>query len=167
MIVRPNVVTDLTPTSARAGGFILETVAELNAPREAVFAFFADAFNLERITPPNLRFRVLTPRPIEMRAGAIIDYRLSLHGLPMAWKTEISAWEPAVRFVDEALKSSYRWWHHEHRFEDLPCARTKMTDIVHYGVPLAWASHALFVRPSLRRIFEYRTAQFESIFPAR
>ena len=81
----------------------LERSQLLPHPPEEAFAFFADAFNLEAITPPLLRFRVVTPAPIEMRPGTLIQYRLRLHGMGVDWLTRIDEWEPGVRFVDTQL----------------------------------------------------------------
>ena len=82
-----------------------------------VFPFFADAHNLEAITPPWLGFRIVTPRPIVMRAGTTIEYRLRLHALPVGWLTRIEAWEPGDRFEDRQLRGPYRLLHHTHTFE--------------------------------------------------
>ncbi len=129
----------------------------LPRPVDQVFAFFADAHNLERITPPLLRFEVLTPRPIELRAGALIEYRLRLHGLMVRWLTRIEYWEPGVRFVDSQLAGPYRLWEHTHSFE----ARTDgtlMRDVVRYALP-AWPIGELarpLVRRDLARIFDFR-----------
>ena len=97
----------------------LTTTQWLPRPLPEVFAFFSDAANLQRITPPFLNFRVLTPAPIAMHAGAIIDYRLGLRGVPLSWKTEITAWDPPHRFVDEQRRGPYRQWIHTHTFEPL------------------------------------------------
>jgi ligand-binding SRPBCC domain-containing protein len=128
----------------------------------AVFGFFADALNLERITPAWLSFRVTTPKPIEMGPGALIEYRLRLHGVPLRWRTRIDVWEPPHRFVDRQLRGPYSRWVHEHTFAaDGPDA-TLMRDRVEYSLPLgplgALADAAL-VRRDLARIFEHRAAR--------
>jgi ligand-binding SRPBCC domain-containing protein len=129
---------------------------------DEVFPFFADAHNLEAITPPWLAFRVVTPAPITMRAGALIEYRLRLHGIPVAWLTRIEEWSPGVRFVDAQLAGPYALWHHTHEFRrDGPDA-TVMRDTVRYAMPL-WplgeVAHALLVRRDLERIFDFRGAE--------
>lgn len=130
----------------------------LSAPPSEAFQFFADAFNLEAITPPWLRFRVTTERPIDMRPGALIEYRLRLHGVPIRWRTRIATWEPGVRFEDVQLRGPYRLWHHTHTFEP-DGDGTLMRDVVRYSLPLGPAgelAHSLFVRRDLERIFDYR-----------
>ena len=143
----------------------LKTEQLLKAPIDRVFAFFADAGNLEAITPPFLKFRITTPGPIEMRSGALIDYRLKLHGVPIRWRTRIGAWEPpgtrevrdgiAARFVDEQIKGPYRLWVHEHTFASTP-EGTLVRDTVEYRVPMGFLVHSWFVRPRLDQIFAYR-----------
>src|SRR5918997_5030628 len=95
----------------------LERTQRLAAPPGEVFEFFADALNLEAITPAWLSFRVITPGPIEMRPGALIEYRLRLHGVPVRWLTRIEVWEPGRRFVDVQVRGPYRLWHHTPGFE--------------------------------------------------
>jgi ligand-binding SRPBCC domain-containing protein len=131
----------------------------LGAPPE-VFGFFASALNLEAITPPWLRFRVVTPGPLEMRAGTLIDYRLRLHRVPIHWRTRIEIWEPGRRFVDVQVSGPYRLWHHTHTFEAHP-GGTRMQDTVRYALPLGplgALAHRLFVRRDLERIFDFRHA---------
>jgi ligand-binding SRPBCC domain-containing protein len=120
-----------------------------------VFAFFSDAFQLEALTPVWLRFSVLTPRPIQIQRGTLIDYRLRVRGLPIRWQSRISEWEPPVRFVDEQIRGPYRFWHHEHVFE--PCAGgTLCRDIVDYSVYGGAVMNTLFVGRDLLKIFAYR-----------
>ena len=128
-------------------------------PRARAFAFFADAGNLERITPPELKFRILTPRPIAMHPGALIDYELSLFGVRFRWRTEITEWEPEVRFVDIQLRGPYAEWIHTHTFSEVQ-GGTQIRDHVRYRLPLAPLGNIALpiVRTQLRRIFDYREA---------
>lgn len=124
------------------------------APGE-LFPFFADAGNLQVITPPWLDFRIVTPRPIAMQVGALIDYRLKVHGIPLRWRSEITAWEPPVRFVDEQVRGPYRRWIHEHRFESRD-GGTTVVDHVRYAVLGGALVNRLFVRRDVERIFACR-----------
>ncbi len=128
-----------------------------------VFPFFSDAFNLERITPPWLSFRVATPYPIRMKVGTLIDYRIQLRGVPIRWRSEITEWEPGRRFIDEQRRGPYRLWHHEHRFEPR-YGGTLCTDVVKYAVWFDFAVHALLVRPDIERIFAFRQTALARLF---
>ncbi len=135
----------------------------LPRPRGDVFPFFADAANLERITPPWLGFRILTPTPVEIRRGALIDYRIRLHGVPLRWRTEIAEWEPPFRFVDTQLRGPYRLWVHTHTFTEVP-GGTLCEDEIRYAVPGGRLIDALFVRREVERIFAYRRATLAALF---
>jgi ligand-binding SRPBCC domain-containing protein len=135
----------------------------LPLPTEEVFPFFGNAANLDAITPPWLHFRILTPLPIVMREGTLIDYRLRVHGLPLRWRTRISAWQPPHRFVDEQIRGPYRQWIHDHTFE--PCNHgTLVRDAVQYAVPFDVLLHRWFVWPDIKRIFEFRAAALRRRF---
>lgn len=123
-----------------------------------VFPFYAQARNLEAITPPFLHFRVITPEPIDMRVGTLIQYRLRLHGLPISWLTSIQAWEPPHRFVDVQVRGPYALWHHTHTFTETP-EGTLARDEVRYAIgfgPLGELAERLLVRRDLRAIFDFR-----------
>lgn len=145
---------------------VLERVQHFPLPREALFAFFTDASNLAEITPPFLNFRILTPMPVEMRSGAELEYRLRLYGLPVHWITDIEDFEAPARFTDRQRKGPYRLWHHTHAFEPVE-GGTRMTDTVRYQLPfgpLGSLAHALLVRRTLRKIFDYRESVLRQRF---
>jgi ligand-binding SRPBCC domain-containing protein len=139
--------------------------AELWLPRNRadVFDFFANALNLEEITPPWLQFHVTSSLPIEMREGTEIQYRLKIRGFPVRWRSRITVWEPPNCFVDEQLQGPYRRWVHEHRFSDAR-GGTLCEDRVQYA-PLGGALvNALLVRPDVAKIFAYRSERLQAIF---
>ncbi len=145
---------------------VLKREVWLPRPIGEVFPFFGDARNLERITPPWLRFNVITPGEIVMMPGTIIDYRLKLRGVPLAWRSEITAWEPPHRFVDEQRKGPYRLWVHEHRFSEKN-GGTHAEDIVQYAVLGGELVHRLFVKRDVERIFDYRATKLRELFPPK
>jgi len=144
---------------------IRDLTCELWLPRppEEIFPFFADAANLEILTPPWLNFQILTRLPIEMRVGTLIDYRLRVHGLPLHWQSEITAWEPQRRFVDEERRGPYRLWRHEHTFEARD-GGTLCRDHVRYAVAFDFLVHRPLVRPDIERIFAYRQEKLRQMF---
>jgi ligand-binding SRPBCC domain-containing protein len=136
----------------------LERTQIVPLPVEKVFAFFADAGNLERITPPFLHFHILTPLPIQMGPGTLIDYRLQLFHLPFRWRTRIETFEPGRRFIDVQLSGPYRRWHHLHEFFTVP-EGALVRDVVDYALPfgpLGVIAHGLFVQRTLQQIFDHR-----------
>jgi ligand-binding SRPBCC domain-containing protein len=128
-----------------------------------IFPFFGNARNLEIITPPWLKFEILTKGPIEMREGALIDYRIRLRGIPLRWQTRIEVWDPPCRFIDIQLKGPYRRWYHEHLFEPKDNG-TLCLDRVDYAVFGGTLVDRLFVRPDLERIFEFRRKKLLELF---
>jgi ligand-binding SRPBCC domain-containing protein len=138
----------------------LERRQRLNRPADEVFSFFARAHNLERITPSWLRFEVRATEPAQIQEGAVIHYRLRLHGVPLRWTSRIEEWAPDRGFVDRQVRGPYRVWHHRHTFS-ADGDGTIIGDEVHYALPmgrLGDLAHALFVRRDLERIFDYRHA---------
>jgi len=145
---------------------VLEREQRLPQPPDQAFEFFSDAFNLERITPPLLKFKVTTPPPIEMREGTLISYRLRVRGLPVKWLTRIEEWKPGERFVDRQLEGPYKLWHHTHTFKADGDGGTVMRDVVRYEMPLGPLgdlARKLLVERDLDEIFDYRYAEIERI----
>lgn len=134
---------------------LLHTSLFLARPVPEVFEFFAEAANLQRITPPWVDFHIVTPLPVEMRVGALIDYRLTVHGVPVGWRTAITAWDPPHQFVDTQVKGPYWRWIHSHRFREVP-GGTLVEDAVDFAVPGGWPIERLFVRRDLTAIFLHR-----------
>lgn len=155
------------PTVTRAGKYWQLTMSQwLNRPRAELFAFFADAKNLEKITPSLLSFKVVTAGPIEMKPGTLIDYKLKVRGVPIRWRTLIATWEPPNRFTDEQLKGPYKRWHHTHTFTE-ENGGTRCDDLVEYappGGPLAPLINRLVVQKDVEKIFAHRAKILEEMF---
>ena len=142
-------------------------VQDLPRPRSEVFLFFSDPANLQRLTPPWLHFRVLTPEPLPRGENAVFEYRLLVRGLPIRWKTLIETYVEGERFVDRQIVGPYSLWHHTHLFEDLPGGGTRVIDRVRYRV--GWGlfgriATALWVRRDIERIFAYRRQMLMELF---
>jgi ligand-binding SRPBCC domain-containing protein len=134
--------------------------------RPAVFDFFSRAENLEQITPPWMRFRILTPATVEMKQGATISYSLRVRRIPLRWLTEIESWNPPFEFIDVQAKGPYKFWRHTHRFSETD-GGTSMVDLVAYALPfgpLGRLVHRLQVARDLSRIFDYRARRVQALF---
>ena len=143
----------------------LERSQRVEIPVEEAFAFYGDTLNLEPMTPPWLHFKVTTPGAVRMQPGALLDYRLKLHRVPIRWTTRIETWDPPEGFVDIQLKGPYKLWEHTHVFER-DGEETVIHDRVRYALPLGplgALAHRLFVRRDLERIFDYRAEAFSRL----
>ncbi|MGB4852728.1 MAG: SRPBCC family protein, partial [Ignavibacteria bacterium] len=141
----------------------------LNGSIEEVFDFFSKAENLDKITPPILGFRIITPLPVEMKKGTLIDYKIKLNGIPFNWRTEITKWDPPNCFEDTQLKGPYKMWIHEHKFIERN-NKTFMTDTVRYispGGAFEFIPHNLIVKKKVNFIFDYRQKIFDELFPVK
>jgi hypothetical protein len=139
----------------------------VHVPPEDAFDFYADALNLEPMTPPWLHFQVTTPGPITMGAGTLLDYRLRLHGAPIRWQTRIVTWEPSLRFTDTQVRGPYSLWEHTHEFVPDGDGGCEIRDRVRYAIPygpLGELAQRLFVRRDLKRIFDFRRDTFAAHF---
>jgi ligand-binding SRPBCC domain-containing protein len=148
---------------------LLQRSQRVSVTPARAFGFYADAHNLEPMTPPWLHFQVTTPGPIEMGAGTLLDYRLRLHGVPITWQTRIETWEPPDRFTDVQLRGPYARWEHTHEFEPAGEDGCTMHDRVLYAIPygpLGELAHRLFVRRDLERIFDFRRDAFAASLQA-
>jgi ligand-binding SRPBCC domain-containing protein len=137
------------------------------APLGEVFRFFEDPRNLEQITPPFLRFRVVSTSDEEVRLDTRIEYRLRWQIFPMRWNSRISEYEKNVMFADEMLRGPYRRWYHRHYFEEVE-GGVEILDVVEYQLPLGplgRVAHAVVVRRQLEEIFDYRHQMIQKLFP--
>lgn len=161
-------MTDRVTTSRDGADAVLHAEQWVDAPRHHVFPFFADPFNLERITPPFLHFHVRRVSTPEIGEGTRLLYTLRLHGLPVFWRTGIEEWAPPHRFVDRQLAGPYARWHHQHDFDEVD-GGTRLVDTVHYRVwcaPVTGTRLFDWVHRDVRRIFEYRQAVIREVFPS-
>ena len=145
--------------------YLLQREQWIPRPVEEVFTFFADARNLEALTPAWLGFQIVSPEPIVMRSGACIRYRLRWHGYPVRWVTEIQSWNPPTEFIDVQAQGPYRLWHHMHCFEPVD-GGTLMRDMVRYLLPLGIVgriAHACLLRSDLEAIFDYRAVKVSEV----
>ena len=166
MTTLPEITTEPQHARLTSGLWSLRDVFVLPRPRDEVFDFFKEARNLETLTPDFLKFKVLTPDPIAIEEGTLIDYRLRLHGFPMGWRSEIIDWDPPHAFVDQQLKGPYQKWHHLHRFYEIP-GGTLCEDEVTYKVLGGALIRRLFVVNDLDRIFRYRRETLNRLFPSQ
>lgn len=165
----PNDITVIPDTDPKLGRiWRLTATQHLSRPLDEVFPFFADAHNLEELTPRFLKFHVLTPKPIDMKSGAIIRYRLKVRGIPIKWKTSILDWDPPHQFVDNQDSGPYALWHHTHTFTPTEDGTgTICTDVVRYrpaGWILAPIVNKLLVQKDVVNIFRYRFQRLDEIF---
>jgi len=140
---------------------------KIDRPLPEVFEFFSKAENLNKLTPDNLEFKILSPLPIEMKKGQLIDYRIKLFGIPFSWKTEITEWNPPQQFADHQLSGPYVIWDHTHSFIEKNGV-TEMTDTIIYqskGWIIAPFLHWLFVDRNVKQIFAYREKRLNELFP--
>lgn len=161
-----DIISLLLETGARPDADRLNVLTEettVPATPAETWAFFADAANLERLTPGWLNFQIRTPSPIQMREGTEIDYTIVLHGFPIPWKTRIDVWEPGVRFVDRQIAGPYVWWNHEHRFEPAAGGGTRVIDRVEFLPRMRLLTNG-FVSRDVKRIFEFRKQKLKEIF---
>lgn len=137
---------------------IFQSSLTIDLPRAEVFDFFSNAENLERITPPELGFHIVTPTPIDIKKGTLIDYKLSMHGIPFGWRTEITCWDPPFEFEDTQLKGPYKQWIHRHRFTEPEAGKTLIEDDVRYRLPMEPLGDLaqFFVERQLNYIFDHR-----------
>jgi ligand-binding SRPBCC domain-containing protein len=160
---------DVAFTRLTGTTWVLRTQQAVPVPLAELFPFFANAENLARLTPPELGFDILTPTPIALRVGAVIDYRIRLWGVPLEWRTLISTWRPPVEFIDEQVKGPYAQWIHRHRFTPTSDGGTLVEDEVQFRLPFGrlGAIAAPLVRHQLRRIFAYRRRVIAACHPER
>ena len=147
--------------------YTLKREQKISKNIDDVFEFFSKPENLSIITPSKMKFKILTPSPIEMKEGALIDYTVNIFHFPIRWRTLITDYKPTNMFVDQQLKGPYSMWHHTHLFERLNDEETLIKDIVIYAVPFGIIGklvHSLYIKSDLNAIFDFRSRKIREIF---
>lgn len=139
--------------------YILERQQKVGCTREQAWDFLQNPANLDRITPPDLKFHIVTDVPAVMYNGLIIEYRITIPLIGThTWITEIKHIREGCSFVDEQRLGPYRFWYHYHEIRQ-DADGVLLIDRVHYRPPmgiLGRALHRFYIRGTLERIFEYR-----------
>jgi ligand-binding SRPBCC domain-containing protein len=146
--------------------YTLSFKQQIQRPLPEVFDFFSRAENLEVLTPPWLKFKILDVKPQLVQQGTLIDYSLRVHGIPLRWTSEIVEWEPPHRFVDLQLRGPYKLWRHEHRFEACP-GGTLISDTINLTLPLGFLGRLAYkikVESDVQEIFAFREQKIRSLF---
>ncbi len=146
--------------------YTLDSIQFINKPIEDVFEFFSNPDNLSVITPPKLGFKILTPTPIKMSVGRLIDYKIYLMGIPIHWRTLITDFDPPHTFIDQQIKGPYTIWHHTHTFQKVD-GGVEIKDRVVYSIPfsiLGRILNFLWIRKDLENIFNYRKKVIDELF---
>ena len=146
--------------------YTLDSIQFINKPIEDVFEFFSNPDNLSVITPPKLGFKILTPTPIKMSVGRLIDYKIYLMGIPIHWRTLITNFDPPHTFIDQQIKGPYTIWHHTHTFQKVD-GGVEIKDRVVYSIPfsiLGRILNFLWIRKDLENIFNYRKKVIDELF---
>ena len=144
----------------------IKTKQVIKKPLSEVFGFFSRPENLSLITPPRLSFNILTPKPIDMKQGSIIDYTIKIFMFPIHWRTLITTYEHPYKFVDEQIKGPYTFWHHTHTFNETDSG-VEIIDKVSYSIPfgiLGRVLHSIWIKNDLKNIFEHRKVVIEKLF---
>ena len=144
----------------------LNKIQFINQPIDVVFNFFSKPENLALITPSKLAFKILTPTPITINKGTLIDYTIRLMRFPVHWRTLITKYNPPYEFVDEQIKGPYLFWHHTHTFKAVN-GGSEIKDKVRYSIPMGYLGqfiHKIWIKKDLEKIFEYRKAVIDKLF---
>ena len=143
----------------------LNITHQIDAPLDKVFDFFSKPENLSEITPAKLGFNILTPSPIKMEKGTLIDYTIKLMGIPLRWRSLITDYDPPKKFVDEQLKGPYSYWHHTHTFKAVDKG-VEMNDVVRYAIPMGIIGrimHSIWIKRDLNKIFNHRKKVIDNL----
>lgn len=165
MTGKPPAHSDQPPaiTHQPDGSYSLRMATFVRRPRAEVFAALSDASVLQQLTPPWVRYRIITPMPVEMRKGAIFDYAMRIRCLPVKWRTEITEWSPPELFADTQRRGPFREWRDRHLFSEIDEGTTLVENDISYRVPGGRFVHRLFVRRDLLQVYRYEQRMMHNL----